>query len=73
MKVTGDYINYSMTVLNDAPQKNEAIDFLCYMVSEEGLEIFRKNGQDPIIPFSTEEPDKLPTKLLQYLPEYKVN
>ena len=73
MKVTGDYINYSMTVLNDAPQKNEAIDFLCYMVSEEGLEIFRKNGQDPIIPFSTEEPDKLPTKLLKYLPEYKVN
>ncbi|MFA5819791.1 MAG: tungstate ABC transporter substrate-binding protein WtpA [Bacteroidales bacterium] len=73
MKVTGDYINYSMTVLDTAPQKNEAIDFICYMLSEEGLEIFRKNGQDPIIPFSTEEPDKLPSKLLQYLPEYKVN
>jgi molybdate/tungstate transport system substrate-binding protein len=73
MRVTGDYINYSMTVLDNAPQKNEAIDFLCYMLSEEGLEIFRKNGQDPIIPFSTEQPDKLPSKLLQYLPEYKVN
>jgi len=73
MKVTGDYINYSMTVLDNAPQKNEAIDFLCYMLSEEGLEIFRKNGQNPIIPFSTEQSDKLPSKLLKYLPEYKVN
>jgi molybdate/tungstate transport system substrate-binding protein len=73
MKVTGDYINYSLTVLDNAPQKNEAIDFICYMLSEEGLEIFRKNGQNPIIPFSTEEYDKLPSKLLQYLPEYKMN
>jgi len=68
MKVTGDYINYSMTVLENAPQKSEAIDFLCYMVSKEGLEIFRKNGQEPIIPFSTDQPDKLPLKLLKYLP-----
>jgi molybdate/tungstate transport system substrate-binding protein len=73
MKVTGDYINYSITVLDNAPQKNEAIDLLCYMLSEEGLDIFRKNGQNPIIPFSTEQPDKIPSKLLHYLPEYKVN
>ncbi|MCX6327016.1 MAG: tungstate ABC transporter substrate-binding protein WtpA [Bacteroidia bacterium] len=73
MRVTGDYINYSMSVLDDAPQKDEAIDFLCYILSEEGLEIFRKNGQNPIIPFSTEQPDKIPSKILQYLPEYKVN
>ena len=72
MKVTGDYINYSITVPDNAPQKNEAIDFLCYMLSEEGLDIFRKNGQNPIIPFSTEQPDKIPSKLLHYLPEYKV-
>ena len=73
MKVTGDYINYSVTVLDNAPQKIEAIDFLCYMLSEAGVEIFKKNGQDPIIPFSTEQHDNLPSKLLQYLPEYKVN
>ncbi|MCX6255711.1 MAG: tungstate ABC transporter substrate-binding protein WtpA [Bacteroidia bacterium] len=73
MKVTGDYINYSMTVPDNAPHSKEAIDFMCYMLSEEGLEIFRKNGQNPIIPFSTEQPDKLPSKLLEYLPEYKVN
>jgi len=73
MKVTGDYINYSMTVPDNAPRREEAIDFMCYMLSEEGLDIFRKNGQDPIIPFSTEQPDKLPSKILHYLPDYKVN
>ena len=42
MKVTGDYINYSMTVLDNAPQKEEAIDFLCFIISGEGLEIFQE-------------------------------
>jgi molybdate/tungstate transport system substrate-binding protein len=71
MSVTGDYINYSITVLDNAPNRKEAIDFLAFIVSPAGLEIFRKNGQNPIIPFSTEQPDKLPAKLLKYLPEYK--
>jgi molybdate/tungstate transport system substrate-binding protein len=73
MRVTGEYINYSMTVPDIAIHRDEAIDFMCFMLSDEGLEIFRKNGQDPIIPFSTEQPDKLPSKLLHYLHEYKVN
>jgi ABC-type Fe3+ transport system substrate-binding protein len=73
MKVTGDYINYSMTVLDKAPEKSAAVDFLCYMVSEEGLEIFRKNGQKPIVPFTTEQPEKIPASLLKYLTEHKLN
>ena len=73
IKVTGDYINYSMTVLNSAPERDAAIDFLCFMVSPEGLEIFRKNGQKPIVPFSTEQPEKIPSKLLKYLPEHQLN
>jgi molybdate/tungstate transport system substrate-binding protein len=73
MKVTGDYINYSISVLNDAPQRDEAINFLCFLLSETGMEILRKNGQDPIIPFSTEQPEKIPFKILKYLPENKVN
>jgi hypothetical protein len=43
------------------------------VLSEKGLDIIRKNGQDPIIPFSTEQFDKIPSKLLQYLPDYKAN
>jgi len=67
IKVTGDYINYSVTIINNAPQKEEAINFLEFMLSSEGQEIYRKNGQEPIIPFSTEQSDKLPPKLLKYL------
>jgi len=73
MEVTGEYINYSMTVLDNAPEKEEAIDFMCYILSEEGMNIFRRNGQNPIIPFSTRQPDKIPSKLLQFFPELKVN
>ncbi len=68
MKVTGDYINYSITVLDMAPQKEEAVNFLEFLISDEGLGIFKKNGQEPIIPFSTEQPEKLPAKLLKHLP-----
>ncbi len=66
MKVTGDYINYSMTVIDSAPSSEEAIDFVCFILSDKGLEIFRRNGQDPIIPFSTEQPGQLPAKLSQF-------
>ena len=67
MKVTGDYINYSVTIIDQAPQKEEAVRFLEFMLSPVGQEIYRQNGQEPIIPFSTEQSDKLPPRLLKYL------
>ena len=67
IKVKGTYINYSLSVLANAPHRDAAIDFICFLLSDEGLEIFSKNGQNPIIPFSTEQPDKIPAKILQYL------
>jgi molybdate/tungstate transport system substrate-binding protein len=63
IKVNGDYINYSITILNNAPHKDEAIDFLCFMLSDEGMDVFRKNGQDPIIPPDTQAADMLPIRL----------
>jgi molybdate/tungstate transport system substrate-binding protein len=69
MKVTGDFINYSITVLNNAPQKEEAVNFLEFLLSPEGMKIFKSNGQEPLIPFNTEQFDKLPLQLLKYLPE----
>ncbi len=73
MKVTGDYINYSITILDNAPQKDEAVNFLEFLLSTESMEIFKNNGQEPIIPFSTEQSGKLPSKLLKYLNEPKKN
>jgi molybdate/tungstate transport system substrate-binding protein len=67
IKVTGEYINYSLTVLDKAPNREEAVKFVEFLISPAGMEIFRKNGQDPIIPFSTEQPEKIPAALLKYL------
>jgi molybdate/tungstate transport system substrate-binding protein len=63
MKVTGEYINYSLTVLEKAPQKEEAIKFAEFLISREGLNIFKANGQEPIIPFSSEQIEQLPSQL----------
>jgi molybdate/tungstate transport system substrate-binding protein len=73
MKVIADYINYSITVLDNAPQKEEAVNFLEFILSPEGMNIFKNNGQEPIMPFSTEQVDKLPAKLLKYLKDNKMN
>jgi molybdate/tungstate transport system substrate-binding protein len=73
MKVTGDYINYSITVLDKAPQREEAVNFLEFLIGPAGMEIFENNGQVPIIPFTTEQPGRLPTKLQKYLKEPEKN
>jgi len=70
MRVTGEYINYSMTVPDNAVNRNAAIDFMAFILSSGGMEILRSNGQNPIIPFSTEQPEKIPAKLLKLLPDY---
>lgn len=67
MKVTGDLINYSITILDKAPQKEEAIKFMEFLLSPEGLDIFRKNGQEPISPPVAEPFGVLPASLKQYL------
>lgn len=69
MKVIGEYINYSLSVLNDAPAGDQAIDFVAFLLSPEGMEIFRKCGQDPIVPFSTEQTDLIPDKLKKFVTE----
>ncbi|TAL78702.1 MAG: tungstate ABC transporter substrate-binding protein WtpA [Bacteroidetes bacterium] len=73
MRVTGDYINYSLTVLDKAPQKEEAVNFVEFLISPEGMNIFKMNGQEPIIPFSTEQLEKLPAKLLKHLQKSEKN
>ena len=69
MKVIGEYINYSLSVLKDAPAADQAIDFVAFLISPEGMGIFRKCGQDPIVPFTSEQPDLIPERLMKYLRE----
>lgn len=72
LNVTGEYINYSLTILDNAPDKDSAVDFVEFLLSPAGMEIFRNCGQDPIIPFSTEQPELIPAKLAKYLTAPKV-
>jgi molybdate/tungstate transport system substrate-binding protein len=69
MKVIGEYINYSLSVLKAAPAADQAIDFVAFLISPEGMGIFRKCGQDPIVPLTTEQPDLIPERLKKYLKE----
>lgn len=71
MRITGDYINYSVTVLDKAPQKKEAIKFVDFMLSPDALDIFKKNGQEPLVPLKAEPVMKLPSELLKYFMKAK--
>jgi len=67
MTVKGDFINYSLSVLSGAPNKDRAIDFVYFLLSSEGIDIFKSNGQEPVFPFSTGQPEMIPDKLKTYL------
>jgi len=72
MTVKGDFINYSLTIPEVAANKDEALKFVSFILSDEGISIFRKNGQEPIIPFSSEQYDKLPGQFQSYLKDIKM-
>jgi molybdate/tungstate transport system substrate-binding protein len=63
VSVTGDYINYSLTILKDAPHSKEAINFILFILSKDGMEIIKKNGQEPLIPCITDQPEQIPLEL----------
>jgi molybdate/tungstate transport system substrate-binding protein len=65
--IRGGYINYSLSVPDKAPNQESAVDFTEYLLSPEGMDVFRKNGQEPIIPVSTGQPDIIPWKLRKYI------
>jgi molybdate/tungstate transport system substrate-binding protein len=67
IKVSGDYINYSITILNDAPQKDEALKFMEFLLSPTGMNFFRKNGQEPLFPFIGDPIKKIPLQLMKYI------
>ena len=73
MIVTGEYINYSITIPETAVHKDAAAGFLSFILSKEGLDIFRKNGQDPLIPLTSEQTEKIPPQIRNYLINNKVN
>jgi molybdate/tungstate transport system substrate-binding protein len=67
MVVSGEYINYSLSVLKNAPGYNRAVDFVHFLLSDTGMEIFRKNGQEPIVPFLSDQPELIPQGLKEIM------
>jgi molybdate/tungstate transport system substrate-binding protein len=66
-EVRGDYISYSGTVLDKAPQKELALKFFEFMLSEEGAAIFRGCGQDPLVPPVADDTDAVPASLRKFM------
>jgi molybdate/tungstate transport system substrate-binding protein len=71
MEVSGDVINYSISVLDKAPNRDEAMDFLEFILGVKGKEIFRKNGQEPLEPIVSDQLANLPLKLRKLVPDQK--
>jgi molybdate/tungstate transport system substrate-binding protein len=66
-EVLGDYISYSGTVLDRAPQRELALRFFEFMLSDEGAGIIRRHGQDPLVPAVADDPSAVPAELWKYL------
>jgi molybdate/tungstate transport system substrate-binding protein len=65
--VRGDYISYSGTVLENASQKELAMKFFEFMLSEEGRAIIRECGQEPLVPAVADDEGPVPPSLHRYL------
>ena len=66
-EVRGDYICYSGTVLTSAPQKTLATKYFCFLLSEEGRNIFLGSGQEPVIPAITDQSGAVPQELQSFI------
>ena len=68
-EVKGDYISYSGTVLGQAPEKDLAVKYFRFLLSEEGRNIFLGSGQEPVIPAVTEQSGAVPQELQPFISE----
>lgn len=59
----GAPIVYSVTIPKDAPSRELAQAYVALLLSPEGQRIMQANGQTPIVPPLTSEPDKVPSSL----------
>jgi len=59
----GAPIVYAVTIPKGAPSQALAVEYLELLLSEEGNEIMRRNGQTPLVPARTAQLDALPASL----------
>jgi molybdate/tungstate transport system substrate-binding protein len=66
-EIRGDYISYSGTIPDAAPQKELAVKYFSYLLSEEGMKIFIESGQMPLTPVVTGDTAAIPAALKSYI------
>ncbi len=66
-EIRGDYICYSGTIPDGAQQKELAVRYFSFLLSEEGMKIFIESGQEPLIPVVTGNTTAVPAALQAYL------
>jgi molybdate/tungstate transport system substrate-binding protein len=67
--VIGTPIVYGITVPKNAPQPELGVDFVEFLLGEEGQNVFNENGQPPIVPAITNDLNKVPAKLVPLVTE----
>ncbi|TFH49536.1 MAG: tungstate ABC transporter substrate-binding protein WtpA [Bacteroidia bacterium] len=66
-EVRGDYICYSGTIIENAPEKALATKYFAFLLSEEGRAIFLASGQEPVIPAVTDQSGAVPQELVSFI------
>lgn len=67
LEMRGDYISYSGTIPDGAPQKELAVKYFSFLLSEEGMKIFIESGQDPLTPVVTGNAAAVPAALQAFI------
>jgi len=66
--VTGDPMVYSITLLDEAPNREAAMKFLHYLLDQDGgLKVMEAMGQKPVVPSPSKYYDRFPDELKQYV------
>jgi len=64
---TGKPIVYGITIPTNAPNFEEAVLFIEYVINEVGQDIFEGDGQPPLVPAGVSDEELVPEDLLEYL------
>ena len=62
----GEPMVYGLTVINDAPNKDLAIKFVDFVLSDKGMAIMEANGQPSMVPSKSDTYEAIPNTLKKY-------
>ena len=67
IQIKGGSMIYGVTIIDDAPNREDAADFLNYFLGEKGRAVMKKHGQSPISLYISGPTERIPDKLLELI------